>query len=48
VPGGPTLSVPPLPTPTVLTTAEAIVQCLANGLLQGTSAFNQCVYDLTH
>ena len=46
--GGPTVTVPPLPTPTLLTTAQAIVQCLAEGLLQGTGAFDQCVYDLTH
>ena len=38
----------PSPVPTVLSTAEAVVQCLAKGLIQGTDAFNQCVYDLTH
>jgi membrane-bound lytic murein transglycosylase B len=52
VPGGPTLSVPPLPTPTILTRAEAIVQCLAEGLIDNplnpNDLFDQCVYDLTH
>jgi hypothetical protein len=52
VPGGPTLSVPPLPTPTLLTQAEAIVQCLAEGLvdnpLNPNDAFDRCVYNLTH
>jgi membrane-bound lytic murein transglycosylase B len=38
----------PTPLPPLLTKAEAIVQCLADGLLQGTHAFDQCVYDLTH
>jgi hypothetical protein len=38
----------PTPVPTLLTTAEAVVQCLADGLLQGTDAFNRCVYNLTH
>jgi hypothetical protein len=41
-------SILPTPLPSVLTTSEAIVQCLAQGLLQGTDAFDQCVYDLTH
>jgi membrane-bound lytic murein transglycosylase B len=34
--------------PTLLTTAEAIVKCLAEGLLAGSKAFNACVYQLTH
>jgi hypothetical protein len=41
-------SILPTPVPTLLTQAEAVVQCLAEGLLQGTPDFNQCVYDLTH
>jgi hypothetical protein len=43
-------SLPTLPTdtPTILTQAEAIAQCLTQGLLQGTPAFDQCVYNLTH
>jgi hypothetical protein len=51
----PTLSVPTsLPTslPTILTQAEAIAQCLAEGLIDNplnpNDAFDQCVYDLTH
>jgi membrane-bound lytic murein transglycosylase B len=47
----PTVTLPttlPTSVPTILTQAEAIVQCLAQGLLQGTPAFDQCVYDLTH
>lgn len=47
IPGGPTLSVPPLPTATLLTRAQAIVQCLAEGLLTGTPAFTGCVAKLT-
>jgi hypothetical protein len=45
---------PTLPTslPTLLTRAEAIVQCLAEGLvdnpLDPNDAFDRCVYDLTH
>jgi membrane-bound lytic murein transglycosylase B len=38
----------PTATPTILTQTEAVVQCLANGLIKGTPAFDQCVYDLTH
>jgi membrane-bound lytic murein transglycosylase B len=47
--GGPTVTLPtlPLPTPTLLTHAEAVVQCLAQGLLTGTPAFTQCVAELT-
>jgi membrane-bound lytic murein transglycosylase B len=48
--GGPTISLPPLPplpTPTILTHAEAVVQCVAEGLLPGTAAFNACVAQLT-
>jgi membrane-bound lytic murein transglycosylase B len=48
--GGPTVTVPtlpPVPTPTILTRAEAVVQCLAEGLLTGTPAFNECVAELT-
>jgi hypothetical protein len=41
-------SILPTPLPTILGTAEAVVQCLAEGLLQGTSAFDRCVHDLTH
>ncbi|HEX3929450.1 MAG TPA: lytic transglycosylase domain-containing protein [Nocardioides sp.] len=39
-----------LPTalPTLLTEAQAIIQCLAKGLLEGTPAFNACVTKLTH
>jgi membrane-bound lytic murein transglycosylase B len=51
----PTLTVPTsLPTslPTLLTQAEAITQCLAEGLvdnpLNPNDAFDQCVYNLTH
>jgi hypothetical protein len=40
-------TLPPLPTPTILTRAEAVVQCLAQGLLTGTPAFNECVAELT-
>jgi membrane-bound lytic murein transglycosylase B len=53
-----TPSVPPLPTPSVppvdevLTTAEAIVQCTAEGLvdnpLDDNDAFDKCVYNYTH
>jgi len=45
---------PTLPTslPTLLTRAEAVVQCLAQGLvdnpLDPNDAFDRCVYDLTH
>jgi membrane-bound lytic murein transglycosylase B len=47
--GGPTISVPPIPNPVppILTQAQAIVQCLAEGLLSGTPAFNACVAKLT-
>jgi membrane-bound lytic murein transglycosylase B len=47
--GGPTVTVPtlPLPTPTILTRTEAVVQCLAQNLLLGTVAFNECVAELT-
>ena len=42
----------PTDTPTILTKAEAVVQCLAEGLvdnpLDPADAFDQCVYDLTH
>ncbi len=42
----------PTATPTILTKAEAVVQCLAEGLvdnpLDPADAFDQCVYDLTH
>jgi membrane-bound lytic murein transglycosylase B len=41
-------SILPTPLPTLLTTAEATTQCLLQGLITGTAAFNQCVYDLTH
>ena len=50
LPSVPTL----LPTdgPTILTKAQAIVQCLADGLIDNpldpADAFDQCVYDLTH
>ncbi|HEX4472772.1 MAG TPA: lytic murein transglycosylase [Nocardioides sp.] len=51
VPGGPTVSVPPvtLPSvvPTLLSTTQAILQCLSQGLVQGTSAFTACVQQLT-
>jgi membrane-bound lytic murein transglycosylase B len=53
--GGPTVTVPtlpPLPTPTILTRAEAVVRCLAKGLvdnpLSPNDAFDKCVFDLTH
>jgi hypothetical protein len=42
----PSVSVP-TSAPTLLTTAQAILQCLAQGLVQGTPAFQQCVADLT-
>jgi hypothetical protein len=47
--GGPTITVPPIPNPvpTILTQAQAIVQCLAQGLLSGTPAFDACVAKLT-
>jgi membrane-bound lytic murein transglycosylase B len=49
--GGPTISVPPVPVPTVLTTAQAIVRCLAQGLvdnpLDPNDAFDRCVARLT-
>jgi hypothetical protein len=42
----------PSDAPTLLTKAQAIVQCLADGLiddpLDPNDAFDQCVYDLTH
>jgi hypothetical protein len=42
----------PTDVPTILTKAEAIAQCLAEGLvddpLDPNDAFDQCVYDLTH
>lgn len=41
-------SIIPTAIPTLLTEAQAIVQCLAEGLLEGTPAFNSCVYKLTH
>jgi hypothetical protein len=46
---GPTVTVPtlPLPTPTILTRTEAVVQCLAQGLFTGTLAFDECVAELT-
>ena len=60
-PGGPPTKLPlpsslptllPTDTPTILTKAEAVVQCLAEGLvdnpLDPADAFDQCVYDLTH
>ncbi len=47
-----TLPTLPLPTPTILTQAEAIVACLAKGLvdnpLNPNDAFDRCVYNLTH
>jgi len=53
--GGPTVTVPtlpPLPTPTILTRAEAVVRCLARGLvdnpLDPSDAFDMCVFNLTH
>jgi membrane-bound lytic murein transglycosylase B len=56
--GGPTVTVPtlptlpPLPPPTILTHAEAVVACLAKGLvdnpLNPNDAFDRCVYKLTH
>ncbi len=52
--GGPTVTVPtlpPLPTPTILTQAEAVVRCLAKGLvdnpLDPNDAFDKCVAKLT-
>jgi hypothetical protein len=42
----------PTDVPTVLTKAEAIAQCLSEGLvddpLDPSDAFDRCVYDLTH
>jgi membrane-bound lytic murein transglycosylase B len=38
----------PTTSPTLLTRSQAVVQCLAQGLVQGTPAFDRCVYDLTH
>jgi len=53
--GGPTVTVPtlpPLPTPTILTRAEAVVRCLAKGLIDNpldpSDAFDTCVFKLTH
>ncbi len=58
--GGPPtkLPLPSVPTllptdgPTILTKAQAIVQCLADGLIDNpldpADAFDQCVYNLTH
>jgi membrane-bound lytic murein transglycosylase B len=52
-PNLPAPSVPPLPTPTtppadeVLTQQAAELQCLADGLLKGTPAFDKCVAALT-
>jgi hypothetical protein len=47
--GGPTVSVPPVPNPvpTVLSLTQAIVQCVSDGLQQGTAAFAACVQRLT-
>ena len=42
----PTSAIPSV-VPTLLTTAQAIVQCLSDGLIQGTTAFAQCVANLT-
>jgi membrane-bound lytic murein transglycosylase B len=38
----------PTAVPTLLTRSQAVVRCLAQGMVQGTPAFDQCVYDLTH
>jgi membrane-bound lytic murein transglycosylase B len=52
--GGPTVTLPTVPTdlPTLLTKAEAVAQCLAEGLIDNpldpNDAFDKCVYDLTH
>ena len=52
-PNVPAPTVPPLPTPTTppadepLTHAQAVAQCLADGLITGTAAFDQCVAALT-
>jgi membrane-bound lytic murein transglycosylase B len=50
LPSVPTLV--PTDAPTILTKAQAVVQCLADGLvdnpLDPADAFEQCVYDLTH
>jgi membrane-bound lytic murein transglycosylase B len=50
LPSVPTLV--PTDAPTILTKAQAVVQCLADGLvdnpLDPADAFDQCVYDLTH
>ncbi|MGC4110992.1 MAG: lytic murein transglycosylase [Nocardioides sp.] len=41
-------SIIPTVIPTLLSETQAILQCLTEGLLQGTPAFNACVYKLTH
>jgi membrane-bound lytic murein transglycosylase B len=41
-------SIIPSVLPTLLTETQAIVQCLSEGLLEGTPAFNKCVDKLTH
>ncbi len=50
LPSVPTLV--PTDAPTILTQAQAIVQCLADGLIDNpldpADAFDQCVYNLTH
>ena len=52
-PNVPAPTLPPLATPTtppadeVLTHAQAVAQCTANGLIAGTAAFDQCVAALT-
>lgn len=52
-PNVPAPTVPPLPTPTtppadeVLTHADAVAQCLKDGLVTGTPAFDKCVAALT-
>ena len=54
LPSGLPTQLPTLPTdlPTLLTRAEAVVQCLAQGLIDNpldpNDAFDRCVFDLTH